>query len=238
MRKYYTSSVQLFRQIKSDYMLTLACIVPFFVGCIVKFAVPILEDVLTKQFQLEFLLTPYYPLFDLFLSMIAPIMFCFAFAMILLEEIDDKVARYFMITPLGKGGYLFSRIGIPAILSLLFTPPILMFFHIGSMNISTLLEISLLGTLLGMIVALMIVSLSSNKLEGMAVTKMSSLLTLGIFPPFFINGNSEYLFVVLPSYWLAKCVQSGHVLVFMSGLFSSCLWMYLLIQKFNKKVSS
>lgn len=237
MRKYYTSTVQLFRQIKSDYMLTLTYIVPLLVGCVIKFGVPVLENLLTNKFQTEFLLTPYYPLFDLFLSMIAPIMFCFAFAMILLEEIDDKVARYFMITPLGKGGYLFSRIGLPAILSLLLTPLILFLFHISSMSPATLVAVSLLATIIGMIVALMVVSLSSNKLEGMAVTKMASMLTLGILPPFFIKGNTEYLFGILPSYWLGKYVRSGNALVFISGLVVSGLWIFLLIKKFDKKVS-
>lgn len=237
MRKYYTSILQLFRQIRSDYMLTLAYLVPLIVGCIVKFGIPILENTLTSHFQTAYLLTPYYPLFDLFLSMIAPIMFCFSFAMILLEEIDDKVARYYMITPLGKGGYLFSRIGLPAIISLLLTPLILLLFHISPISIGTLLAISLLGTIMGIIVALIIVSLSTNKLEGMAVTKMAAMLTMGILPPFFIKGNVEYLFAVLPSYWLGKCVQNNSLLVFISGLLVGFVWIFLLVKKFNKKVS-
>jgi len=104
--------------------------------------------------------------------MITPIMYCFSFAMILLEEIDDKVARYFMIMPPGKSGYLLSRVGLPAVISLLFTPLLLLFFHISSMNTSALLSVSLLGATMAFIVALIIVSLSTNKLEGMAATKM------------------------------------------------------------------
>lgn len=56
----------------------------------------------------KFSLQPYYPMFDLFLSIMAPVLLCFAFAMITLEEIDDKVSRYFSITPLGKSGYIFQ----------------------------------------------------------------------------------------------------------------------------------
>lgn len=237
MRKYYTSSIQLFRQISSDYMMAAAFFVPLIMGSLIRFGVPALENALTGYFQTDRILTLYYPLFDLFLSMIAPIMFCFSFAMIMLEEIDDKVARYFMITPLGKGGYLFSRVGLPAIISLLFTPMLLWVFHVSNMSVAILLAVSLLCSVLGTIVSLMIVSLSTNKLEGMAVTKMSALLTLGILPPFFIKGNMEYLFVVLPSYWLSKVILEKGILPFAIGLLVSCVWVVLLARKFNKKVS-
>lgn len=237
MKKYITCSVQLFRQIGSDYMLLLAYIAPLILGLIVRFCIPALENALTIHFQTGHILTPYYSLFDLFLAMIMPIMFCFSFAMILLEEIDDKVARYFMITPLGKGGYLFSRVGLPAIISLLFTPLLLLLFHISSISIGVLLAISLLGAIMGIIVSLIIVSLSTNKLEGMAATKMAAMLTLGILPPFLIKGNAEYLFVVLPSYWLGKCVQTGTLLSFIIGLLVCCIWILVLAKKFNKKVS-
>lgn len=237
MRKYYTSSIQLFRQIGSDYMMTAAFFVPLIVGFLIRFGVPALENALTGYFQTGCILTPYYPLFDLFLSIIAPIMFCFSFAMIMLEEIDDKVSRYFMITPLGKGGYLFSRVGLPAVISLLFTPVLLWVFHISDMSVITLLAVSLLGSILGTITSLMIVSLSTNKLEGMAATKMSALLSLGILPPFFIKGNAEYLFGVLPSYWLSKVILEKGVLSFVIGLLVSCVWIVLLARKFNKKVS-
>lgn len=237
MRKYYTSSIQLFRQIGSDYMMAATFFVPLIVGSLIRFGVPALENALIVHFQTGQILSLYYPVFDLFLSMITPIMFCFSFAMIMLEEIDDKVARYFMITPLGKGGYLFSRVGLPAIISLLFTPVLLGVFHISNMSIVILLAVSLLGSVLGTIISLIIVSLSTNKLEGMAVTKISALLTLGILPPFFIKGNAEYLFGVLPSYWLSKVILEKGILSFAIGLLVSCVWIVLLARKFNKKVS-
>ena len=38
----------------------------------------------------------------------APVLLCFAFAMITLEEIDDKVSRYFSITPLENQDIFFK----------------------------------------------------------------------------------------------------------------------------------
>ena len=115
MKKVFNSIGQVFQQIKKDPMMLAACFTPFLVGALIKFGIPLIEK--ASKFSLQ----PYYPMFDLFLSIMAPVLLCFAFAMITLEEIDDKVSRYFSITPLGKSGYIFSRLGIPAILSTVVT---------------------------------------------------------------------------------------------------------------------
>ena len=111
MKRILSSTIQVFRQIKSDPMMFTACFTPFVMGTLIKFGIPFLERIT------DFSLQAYYPIFDLLLSIMAPVLLCFAFAMITLEEIDDKVSRYFSVTPLGKSGYLFTRLGVPAVIS-------------------------------------------------------------------------------------------------------------------------
>ncbi|MBH7453640.1 ABC transporter permease, partial [Clostridioides difficile] len=96
MKRILSSTIQVFKQIKSDPMMFAACFTPFVMGALIKFGIPFLERIT------DFSLQTYYPIFDLLLSIMAPVLLCFAFAMITLEEIDDKVSRYFSITPLGK----------------------------------------------------------------------------------------------------------------------------------------
>lgn len=122
MKKTIISFLQVFQQIRSDLMLFATCFTPILVGLLIKFGIPLLEK------GLRFSLSEYYLIFDLFLSIMTPVLLCFAFAMITLEEIDDKVARYFSITPLGKFGYIFSRLGIPAILATVIAFVVLLFF--------------------------------------------------------------------------------------------------------------
>lgn len=238
MKKYRASAVQLLRQIGSDYMLLAAFFVPLLLGALVRFGVPVLEGALTAYFSTAELLTPYYPLFDLLLCMIAPIMFCFSFAMVLLEEIDDKVARYFMVTPLGKGGYLVSRVGLPAGISLVFTPLLLLVFHISPLAPGTILALSLLGCLMGIIVSLVIIALSANKLEGMAATKLASMLMLGASVPYFIQTDAGKLFMLLPSYWLGQYALAPSLLTLCGGLGVCGIWIVMLAGRFRRKVSS
>ena len=92
MKRILSSTIQVFRQIKSDPMMFAACFTPFVMGALIKLGIPFLERIT------DFSLQAYYPIFDLLLSIMAPVLLCFAFAMITLEEIDDKVSRYFSIS--------------------------------------------------------------------------------------------------------------------------------------------
>ena len=186
MKKYLQSFILVFRQIKSDYMLFAACFAPVFLGIIIKIFVPMInENLIAKGSEIAF--SRYFPIFDLFLAIIAPVMLSFAFTMVMLEEIDDKVARYFIVTPLGKVGYLFSRLVLPAFLALILSIAILWFFGISAVVHHFAIGLAFLGALQAIIVSLMIVAFSSNKLEGMAVTKLGALFLLGIPAPFFIT---------------------------------------------------
>ena len=97
----------------------------------------------------------------------APVLLCFAFAMITLEEIDDKVSRYFSITPLGKAGYLFTRLVVPAIISAVIAFIVLLLFSLEKLPTRMMIGLALLGSVQAIIVSLMIITLSGNKLEGM-----------------------------------------------------------------------
>lgn len=236
MKKYMQSFILVFRQIKSDYMLFAACFAPVFLGIIIKIFVPMInENLIAKGSEIAF--SRYFPIFDLFLAIIGPVMLCFAFTMVMLEEIDDKVARYFIVTPLGKVGYLFSRLVLPAFLALILSIAILWFFGVSAVVHHFAIGLAFLGALQAIIVSLMIVAFSSNKLEGMAVTKLGALFLLGIPAPFFITGPTQYIIGVLPSYWMSKTIIDKSPLCIIIGFLISIIWIFLLQKKFVQKVS-
>lgn len=91
--------------------------------------------------------------------------------MVMLEERDDHIDRYLFITGLGKRGYYISRIVIPAFGALAVTVILLPIFGLTDLSFLEIFFLALAGTLQGIIIALMVIRLSSNKLEGMAITK-------------------------------------------------------------------
>lgn len=231
MKKILSSTIQIFKQIKSDPMMFAACFSPFIMGTLIKFGIPFLERI-TK-----FSLQVYYPIFDLLLSIMAPVLLCFAFAMITLEEIDDKVSRYFSITPLGKSGYLFTRLGVPSIISAVIAFIVLLLFSLEKLSIGMTICLALLGSVQAIIVSLMIITLSSNKLEGMAVTKLAALTLLGIPAPFFIDSYYQFSVGFLPSFWVAKAMQNEAVLYFSIGLMVALVWYYFLTKRLFRKLA-
>lgn len=231
MKRILSSTIQVFHQIKCDPMMSAACFTPFLMGAFIRFGIPLLEK--TMGFSLQ----PYYPVFDLLLSIMAPVLLCFAFAMIMLEEIDDKVSRYFSITPLGKSGYLFTRLGIPSIISAAIAFTVLLLFSLEKLPIGMMVGLALLGSVQAMIVSLMIITLSGNKLEGMAVTKLSALTLLGIPVPFFVKGMYQYAVGFLPSFWVGKAIQSNGYIYLMAAFIVASLWFYILASKLLKKLA-
>lgn len=231
MKRILSSTIQVFKQIKSDSMMFAACFTPFVMGALIKFGIPFLERIT------DFSLQTYYPIFDLLLSIMAPVLLCFAFAMITLEEIDDKVSRYFSITPLGKSGYLFTRLGVPSIISAVIAFIVLLLFSLEKLSIGMTICLALLGSVQAIIVSLMIITLSSNKLEGMAVTKLAALTLLGIPAPFFIDSYYQFSVGFLPSFWVAKAMQNEAVLYFSIGLMVALVWYYFLTKRLFRKLA-
>lgn len=233
---YRTTVLQMLGQIRRDSMLRMALAAPFLAGALFRLGAPALETLLCRYFSRPTLLARYFPLMDAFLALLAPIMLCFAFAMVTLEEVDDKVAQSYLVTPLGKSGYLFTRMGVPALLSLPVTSLTLLLFHLGSLPPAMLAAFSIFGALTGLTVALMIVCLSTNKLEGMAVTKLASLFTLGLLPPWFLRDGTQYLFAALPTFWIAKTVKEGRIVYFFMALLVFTVWLAALCRRFSRKM--
>lgn len=221
---------------RRDMMLFAACLAPVFAGLFFRFAIPFLEAVLTDYFHISAIISPYYRLIDVFFMMLSPTMFCFVSAMVSLEEADEKTAVYLFITPLGKAGYLSARFGVPAIIAFLVTVILLPVFKLTTFTPIAILLLAAGGTLQGIIVALLILTLSSNKLEGMAVTKLSTLTICGAAVPFFIKDNLQYVLIPLPSFWIGKAACENLLLYMLPAFALSAAWICFLLKRYLRKM--
>ena len=83
----------------------------------------------------------------------------------------------------------------------------------------------------------MIITLSGNKLEGMAVTKLSALTLLGIPVPFFVKCIFQYVVCFLPSFWVGKAIQNNGYIYLIIALIVSSVWFSILASKLLKKLA-
>lgn len=229
------SFFQMLEYLRRDKMLFVVCFTPVVAGLFFRFGLPLLETAFTNWFHRPALLAPYYALMDLFFAMLSPVLLCFVSAMISLEEADEKTAAYLFVTPLGKTGYLAARFGVPAVATFLVTAVLLPVFKLTALSPADIGLLAAGGTLQGMIVSLLIVTLSSNKLEGMAVAKLSSLMLFGAAVPFFIRDNVQYVLSPLPSFWLGKAIFENMPLYMVSALALSAVWIFVLFKRYLRK---
>jgi fluoroquinolone transport system permease protein len=232
----YYAFLQYLNQIKKDAMLIMLCIAPVLCGLFFRFGIPFIQELLIKYLNKPEILPQYYLLFDLMLGALTPLLYCFAAAYVILGEIDDGLTKYFAVTPIGKRGYLISRLGIPALFAYLVSIAAMVAFRLTNISIYEIILITFLTSILGILDALLVVALSGNKVEGMAVSKLSGLFLLGMPAPFFLTGNIQYALFFLPSFWIAKYAMEKQIYFLAIGLVISIGWLYLLYQKFSKKL--
>ena len=155
--------LQMLSVIGKDGMLLMACLLPVVCGILFRLGIPGVEALLCTYFQKKELLSPFYGLTDVFYSMLAPAMFCFAAAMVVLEERDEGMASYLCITPLGRNGYLISRLGVPAVLAAAASGALLVPFSLQRLQGPAVGILAVNGGAYGLLYALLILRFSSNR---------------------------------------------------------------------------
>ena len=229
------SFFQMMKLVKKDKMMIAAGTAPILAGLAIKFLVPFGENLLIQNFGCQ-ILTPYYGLFDILYASLSPAMFCFIAAMVMLEEHDDHIDRALFVTGLGRKGYFISRIIIPALLALAVTVVLFPVFSISKLSILFMALLAISGTVQGIIVAQLVVGISSNKLEGMAVTKLSSLMMLGAFVRYFVPAPLNLCVSFLPSFWMGKTILDKEPVSMLLSVLASMSWIFIMKKKYDRKI--
>lgn len=232
MRAIWLSFFQMLAYMRRDMMLFAACLAPILTGLLFRFAIP----PLAAWFHISAIISPYYALVDIFFAMLSPTMFCFVSAMVSLEEADEKTAAYLFITPLGRNGYLAARLCIPSVAAFLVTVALLPIFKLTSLSPVDIALLAAGGTVQGIIISLLILTFSSNKLEGMAVTKLSALMIFGAVIPFFIKDNVQYVISPLPSFWIGKAIFENMPFYMLTAFALSAMWICFLLKRYLRKI--
>ena len=145
-------------QLTKDGMLIMILIAPLLIGTIFKFGVPFIELQVTEYFNKDVILGDYFILFDLLLATLTPYLIGFAASMTMLDEYDSNLINHLCVTPLGKKGYLISRIILPLFLAYLISIIIVAVFSLTSWSFLMLITICLLTSLLSLISTLIVFS--------------------------------------------------------------------------------
>lgn len=227
---------QMVKQIADEAMLMLLVIAPILAGILFRFGIPFLETRILSGFGYGEILVPYYGYFNWLLALLSGMLFAFVGGLVVLGEIDDGVSRYLCVTPMGATGYLVARIFIPAIISGVFAGIIIPVFSLVRIDPETLLIMIASTVPSGIITSLLVISISSNKVEGMAIGKLSGGFGMMLFVPLIVKGPVQYVFSVFPMFWIGKYIQDKLIIALPLSLALFVGWIVCLMKIFRRKI--
>ena len=240
MKRWLDGFVWGFKLISRDSMLMLILSAPFLCGLAFRFGIPLLDQWIAAQWTGDPLLMPYGAVFDLMLLFLTPYLLCTVASLIMLEERDQQVGAYFRVTPMGLKGYLAARLFIPALGSVIVSLLLLKLFRLTNLSLWTGLGLAFLAAFTAIAAAMVVVAAANNKVEGMALMKLTGISTVGLVVPWFIGGNAQYFFALLPSYWMARALLETAGLLYafflLTGIACSLLWIAAFYRIFTRKI--
>lgn len=236
MKGFACATKRFFAEILSDAMLVALLFIPLVMGVIFRFGVPALEGYLCARLGWAAVLLPYYPLFDLVLCIMSPVMFTAAGALVILDEADMGLTKAISVTPVGRSGYLASRIGVPACIATAYCVVTTQVFKLSGLSAPCLLVLAVCSGVVSVAVALMIASMAKNKVEGLAFAKLSGLFVLGIPAAVLLPAPTKYAAAFLPTFWMTELVLGGNLWNAVPALVTAVLLCLLFAHFFGKKV--
>ena len=235
-----TASIKMFiymvKQITREMMMVMLVIAPVLAGLFFRIGIPLLESKVLSHYGLEKVIIPYYELFGWLLAMLTGMLFAFVGGLVVLGEIDENVAKYIIVTPVGMRGYLISRILIPAVISgavAFVCVPAFSLVPIGPARLMVMVVSTMLS---GIVTALLVVAISSNKVEGMAIGKLSGLFGATFFVPLVVKGMIKYVFCLFPMFWIGEWSLSGGGTKLIIAFVEFFVWISILFCRFKKKM--
>lgn len=225
-----------FRVILRDVIMLVLIPAPFFVGIAFRCLLPITNQLLTQHFS--FSITHYYALTDGLMMLLAPTLLTMSSAFLLLEESDEGISSYYQITPAGRLHYLMARIGIPALWGFFCSVVTGKFFALSALSFSTIFLFSLIAALFSIAIALMIVAFAANRVEGLALSKLTGITMVVLFIPWFISDSWGWCMSILPTFWLGRMIQETSIdFTLFMGILTSLLWITFFIKRFLRKIN-
>ncbi len=236
MKAIWKSFIQMLQTLKDDFMLYMALSFAVFLGLLFKFGVPALDEVLMNIFHRENILMNHAEKFDIIFASLAPFIYCYVAGMVGLEDIDNHTANALFVTPLGSAGYTISHFAIPAALGVLTTWLLYPFLHISDLSAGNVFFISIVWGLVGYVIALLMITASRNKMEGLVITRIEAVSLMAYLVPFFMTSRLQYLFAWLPSWWIGKSISTGKPVIYVLCVLVTSLWVWVLNRQFSKRI--
>ncbi len=224
------------KNISRDFILMVLLPVPIFLALLLKFGLPQLIPLVSEWINLK----SYTPLILIFLIIMGPLLTGMVSGLMLVDEGDENVVPAIAVTPLGRKGYIIYRLASPFVWTFLILLPVPYLSGLAEINYLIYFPVILLASLGAPFEALFIAVLAKNKIEAMAMGKITGVLFIAPFISWFAPAPWKFLGGIFPGFWVAESystiLQGGRILFpayIAAGFFIQVLFIYLLLKRYN-----
>lgn len=155
--------------------------------------------------------------------------------MTVLEERDERTLAALQVTPLGLSGYTAYRLGLAATIGLIYLVVGLPAAGLAPAGrLLAALPAALPGALVAPVAGLAVVSIARNKVEGLAVFKIGTLVLAAPLVAWFVAAPWTLLLGVVPTYWPLQALwraldgQPAWPFALVGTVYSAVILVYLL----------
>lgn len=239
MKKFLTLAWGDLKNVTRDSFLILIYCIPVFIALLFHFAVPLIAGFVAQWVDL----TEHYAFMMSFLTFLTPSFVGMVMGFMLLDERDEDILSYMAVTPLSKSGYLLYRIVSPVIISFVIMYLVLFIAHLTPIPVIRLIPVGLMAALEAPMLALFLAAFANNKVEGLAIYKLTSMIFLAPFVGYFVKSNWAYLAGVLPPFWITKAYLASfepyahYCLFIIVGMVVHAIFIILMLRRFNRRIS-
>ncbi len=222
------------KNIFRDKTLVFILFVPLLFIAILKYGLPFLNELIP-------VLEEYNRIIFSFFCLLTAIFPSFIIAMIMMDERDEDVLTVFRITPLSSFAFIVYRLAFIYIFSFFFAIIMFITSDIIRVEFSKILLLGFLVSFISPIIALSVISLSSNKIEAVTIFKgLNLILSLPILAVLF-DFKFEELLGIIPVYWTFQLINeieiSGSIVKwFLPGVIIHMVYLLFFYWRFRKKV--
>ena len=207
--------------IARDHFLLFLLAYPLVLATIARFLLPIAAEELAGRLDLP----PYYPLINAyFFLLISPLVYGVLTGLILLDERDDDTLRALYVTPLAQSSYMGYRLVAPYLLAIVYAVLQILILDLHDAPFWFVWPVALSAAFTAPFFALLLASIASNKVEGLALMKALGVFLVAPCLDWFFDGPLVPLLGIFPTYWPIKAYWLG-----MDGIFDMRFWGALLV---------
>ncbi len=189
------------RNVNRDSLLRLILIFPWIIAVLLRWVLPFMAEGFADRFDFRI----YYGLLTSFFSiMLMPQLFGYVIGFMLLDERDDGTLQALRVTPLSLNRYLVYKLTVPVLMSVVAVYIFVPVVGLVTLPYAPLLPIALVAALEGPIFALLLSSLATNKVQGLAVMKGLSLVLVAPMVAYFVPEPWQWFFSLAPTFWPLK----------------------------------